>query len=245
MRHLARRVLPQKVLNLLRTAITARRTKRLQRLSLPEAFDEVYRKKMWKQGDSLSGLGSEGELAGQYLRFLETYIDTHNIKSIVDAGCGDFTIGARICAQVQSYVGLDVSGLIIERNKRAFGNLNNVSFAQCDLTDTIFPQADLICIRQVLQHLSNAQIALILSNLQSSAGWKRVLITEEVSNTSDDSRANQDLATHTVDTRVSHGGGVFVDRPPFNMAARRVKSIEAPTGARGGLTHLLIFEIAR
>jgi hypothetical protein len=245
MRELARRVLPEKVLNFLRTAITASRTKRLQGLSLPEAFDEVYRKKMWKQGDSLSGLGSEGELAGQYLSFLESYIDTHNIKSIGDAGCGDFAIGSRICGRVESYIGLDVSGFIIERNKRAFGNLKNVSFAQCDLTDTIFPETDLVCIRQVLQHLTNAQIALILANLQKSPGWRRVLITEDVSDPLDDSRANADLAAHTVDTRVNHGGGVFIDRPPFNIAARRVKSIQAPTGSRGGVTHLLIFEIAR
>jgi hypothetical protein len=104
MREFARRVLPDKVLNILRIAITAHRTKRLQRLSLPEAFDEVYRKKMWKQGESLSGLGSEGELADQYLSFLESYIDTHNTKTIVDAGCGDFAIGSRICVRVESYI---------------------------------------------------------------------------------------------------------------------------------------------
>jgi len=66
-----------------------------------------------------------------------------------------------------------------------------------DMTSTTFPPTELILIRQVLQHLTNEQIQKILKNIEESR-WRRVLITEHVSNPENNQTPNLDLASHTV-----------------------------------------------
>ncbi len=130
------------------------------------------------------------------------YIRTHGIRTVVDAGCGDFHVGQRLVKEVDSYLGLDISDYVIEQNSTKFGNLQGVKFQQFDIIANPFPETDLLLIRQVLQHLSNDQIEKVLSNIENSQ-IKRVLIAEQCMNFEDGFAPNIDLLTHSVSTRVS------------------------------------------
>jgi hypothetical protein len=219
------------------------RERQLQHLSLRDAFNKIYRDEMWKQGNSMSGVGSEGLLAFQYVTFILKYIDDHNIKSIVDGGCGDFEIGSKLFHRVSKYTALDVSSHVIDENKKRYVENETLSFRVADMTTTIFPPADLILIRQVLQHLTNAQIEAILKNIEISR-WRRVLITEEVADPKNDAAANLDLPYHTVRTRVSKGSGVFIDCPPFNREAKRILVIKDSLKGMKEHSPLVIFELS-
>jgi SAM-dependent methyltransferase len=218
----------------------------LGRLSIQEAFDEVYKRDFWKRGDSRSGPGSEGLTARRYVELVLEYASKHSLRTVVDAGCGDFSVGSRLSTIFERYIALDVSPRIIEINKQRYADLatKNVTFGVADLTSTTFPEADLILIRQVLQHLTNAQIEQILKNLEASK-WRRTLITEEVFDPHNNPTPNLDLPSHTFGTRVAHGSGVYVDKLPFNRPAKPIAIIQ-DTAVRGGLqSALLIFELSR
>jgi len=234
------------VTNYIGGLVVERRERRLSRLPLHDAFDEVYRHGMWKQGRSLSGLGSEGIVAERYAALVRTYAARHNLRSVLDAGCGDFSVGALLASGFESYTAVDVSPHIIEMNRRRYSGpaWKNVRFAAVDLTESIFPSADLVLIRQVLQHLTNVQIERILKNLEASQ-WRRALITEDVHDFQHRDSPIVDLPSHSVRTRRSLGSGVFVDTAPFNRRARRIATIPSSEGEgedRGGL---LVFEFSR
>jgi SAM-dependent methyltransferase len=239
-------LLPARVKQAIGNMLVQRRERLLGRLPLQEAFEEVYRRDMWKQGDSRSGLGSEGPLAARYIELVQNYAAKHELRTAVDAGCGDFAVGRRLARNFERYMAFDISPLIIENNKRRYTDLTrtNVTFDVVDMTSATFPCADLILIRQVLQHLTNAQIEQILKNLEVS-NWRRVLITEEVRDPLNNQQPNVDLPSHTVRTRVSLGSGVFLDKEPFNRPARRIGVIDDSADGKKSQDGLLVFELSR
>jgi len=244
LRSIVRKLLPQRLTNNIGGLLVAHRERQLSQLPLDEAFDAVYRRGMWKQGRSLSGLGSEGSAAEMYAAIVRDYAATHNLRSVLDAGCGDFSVGALLAGGFESYTAIDVSPHIIEIDKRRYSGAawRHVEFAAVDLTTSQFPPADLVLIRQVLQHLTNSQIERILRNLEAST-WRRALITEDVHDLLKIESPNVDLPSHSVRTRRSLRSGVFIDRPPFSRRARRLEIIPTPEndGHDGG--GLLVFEL--
>src|SRR5580698_9969167 len=88
--------LPTSVSKIIGNALARYRERRLSRLSVSEAFNEVYRKNMWKQGDAQSGVGSEGAFADRYVELVLSYAAKHNLRTVVDGGCGDFSVGSRL-----------------------------------------------------------------------------------------------------------------------------------------------------
>jgi len=244
LKSVVRKLLPEKLGHAIGNRLIQRRERELGQLPLQEAFDEVYKRGMWKQGSSPSGLGSEGLLAEQYISLVQDYAAKHNLSTVVDGGCGDFSIGARLAPSFERYTALDVSPRIIGINRQRYIELahRNVTFATADMTVSKFPAADLVLIRQVLQHLTNAQIEKILQNLEGSS-WRRALITESVHDPRNNPSPNLDLPSHSVRTRTSFGSGVFLDKPPFNRPAKRLAilyptEVETPGG-------LLVLELSR
>src|ERR1700693_3852455 len=96
LRPLIKRLLPAKMNESIGNILVQRRERRLSQLAIGDAFDEGYRKGMWKQGASHSGLGSEGSLADRYVDFVIDYAFRNRIRKVVDGGCGDFSIGSRL-----------------------------------------------------------------------------------------------------------------------------------------------------
>jgi SAM-dependent methyltransferase len=239
-------MLPEQLNRSISRLMVEHRERRLGRLPLREAFDEVYKRGLWKQGKSLSGVGSEGLLAERYVALVRSYAIKHDLRTVLDAGCGDFSIGSKLAGNFERYTAVDVSQHIIEIDKRRYSDSNwrNVSFNVADLTTTRFPAADLVLIRQVMQHLTNLQIESILANLEASS-WRRALITEDVHDPHHNQRPNIDLPSHSVRTRRSLGSGVFIDRPPFNRQANRIATIYPSEDGQHQSGGLLIIELIR
>jgi SAM-dependent methyltransferase len=111
-----------------------------------------------------SGQGSLDKFAAPYVEWLTGFIAECGIKTIVDLGCGDFRIGQQICSAISvKYVGVDIVLDLIAFNQSRYGNAT-VSFKCVDIIEDELPDGDLCLIRQVLQHLSNAQISRVLTS---------------------------------------------------------------------------------
>jgi len=243
---LARRFLPRRLVAAVGQHRIARRERTLGELPLAQAFDEVYRRGMWKQGRTASGTGSEGVLAERYVAFVRAYAAKYNLRSVLDGGTGDFSIGSQLAPSFERYTAIDVSPRIIKINWERYSAAMypNVRFMAADLTTSALPTADLVLIRQVLQHLTNAQIEMILRNLEASH-WRRALITEDVHDPVRNPVPNLDLPSHTVRTRTSLGSGVFLDKPPFRRAANRLAIIYASKDGTEQPNGLLVLEMSR
>jgi SAM-dependent methyltransferase len=184
-------------------------------------FDEIYSKRFW--GDNpdpkepyYSGTGSYDPSVTDYVNLVKSVIKKYDIKSVSEIGCGDFAVASQYVGACSDYIGIDVVKGLIARNNRMFGNVN-VKFVCSDATKTKLVPSDLCIVRQVLQHLSNRDIQNIFDNLQS----KYALITEHLPPENAIRGYNLDKKTGG-DIRVQFGSGVFIDRPPFNINARKV-----------------------
>jgi SAM-dependent methyltransferase len=177
-----------------------------------DVFTEIYSNNRWggKSGELHSGSGSRGLAADAYCDMVSEFIKKHNIKSIVDVGCGDFQIGKRIAPLVQSYIGIDVVTDLINLHSSTYGS-DAVHFVCLDVTHDALPTADLCLVRQVFQHLSNSQIS---SVLKKTRGFEHVMVTEHYPKMTDKFIVNRDKP-HGADTRIYDDSAVVLDSPPF------------------------------
>lgn len=198
----------------------------LATLRPPKAiFGDVYAKNAWggATGTLYSGSGSRGRPAEGYVSLVADFIGKHNIRRVLDLGCGDFFIGRQIADACAHYIGVDVVPSVIEQLRAKHGS-SRIEFQCLDITHDLLPAADVCLIRQVLQHLSNKQIAAILRRLNQ---FKYVIITEHFPNP-------QEFQTPNIDkvpgpgTRVAFGSAVMLDQPPFNMDWVEMMSAPAP-----------------
>lgn len=213
----------------------------VRRLASPErVFTEVYGQRKWgdpaAEKDFDSGLGSSASSA------VETYISALKRlavdkgfagKTFVDVGCGDFGVGGKVLSLANSYIGVDVVAPLIERNRRMFAG-TNAKFEQIDATRQPLPPGDVCLLRQVLQHLSNKQIAVILPKLRQ---YEWVVITEHVPTDANLAQPNLDKV-HGADIRVCRNSGVYLDKPPFNIPSEKLSLVlEVPGTNLGSGVH--------
>ena len=220
-----KKVIPAILVRLFGSMIVSRRSRLLSKLSSAQAFDKIYKRGFWKQGHSLSGLGSEGKWADDYCTFVGNYIRENGVQKIVDAGCGDFSVGERLLPLVKECVALDISRFVIEQNRLAFNAQDKVTFQVFDITKDAIPACDLLLVRQVLQHLSNEQIECVLLNIEASSA-RKVLITEHAMCAPYRKIMNSKLGMHYVGTRVSSGSGVDIGLPPFSRSRTILKQLQ-------------------
>lgn len=78
-------------------------------LSVKEAFTKIYDTGAWGRnsaGEGFSGSGSLLEQTVGYRQFLQKFLSDHNITSVVDIGCGDWTFSHAIDWTNVNYLGL-------------------------------------------------------------------------------------------------------------------------------------------
>ena len=208
------------VRHVLRTAKWAARFQRNRLRTNGTIFDRIYANSIWggKPGEIYSGSGSEGHVADAYVTAVLDFLAEIRCHTVVDIGCGDFRIGSKIAAAVPRYVGVDVSRILIERNK-SLHHGEGISFQVCDAEHDELPSGDACLVRQVLQHLSNRSIEAILQRL--IAAYQYVIITEHLPAPRSLQTFNLDKPTGA-DVRVGYGSGVYVDQPPFGRTVDRV-----------------------
>ncbi len=107
-------------------------------------------------------------------------------------------------------MGVDVVPDLITHNQKTFG-ANAISFQLGDLTAGELPDGDLCLIRQVLQHLSNKEIATAIERCEK---YRYLIVTEHIP-TGQKVKPNRDKP-HGPDIRLFWNSGVFLDKPPFS-----------------------------
>jgi SAM-dependent methyltransferase len=179
-----------------------------------EIFAEIYQGNRWggEQGSFNSGSGSAPVHARQYAEAVNRFVIGRGVRRVVDLGCGDFRVGALLLETGIDYTGVDVVESLVSRNARRHGSAR-VRFERRDIIRDELPDAELCLIRQVLQHLSNEQIARILAN---TAKYPYVLVTEHHPAAHALREKNRDKPPGE-DVRIYDGSGVYLDAPPFNV----------------------------
>jgi hypothetical protein len=192
----------------------------LNRQRTPEqVFSRIYERGLWGKstGQFYSGSGSTDTHAVAYVEAIAKYVAAHSIGTVVDLGCGDYSIGRRIADLGIDYTGVDVVPALIRHHTAQHGS-PRVRFAHVDIVSGELPAGDLCLIRQVLQHLSNEQISKILPNL---ARYKHVLVTEHFPARGIRVVPNRDKPQGH-DTRIEDDSAVFLEFPPFNARIAEV-----------------------
>lgn len=196
-------------------------------LSLADAFRRVYQSKAWGGNDIpfCSGPGSDGTVSDRYCESVAAFVRDHHIQSIIDLGCGDFAIGHRIVRETGvHYTAVDVVPELIEHHRMRM-QYPGTKFLCADITRDKLPHADLCLIRQVLQHLSNDEIARTLQNVDD---YPFVLISEDVP--LHPKSFNRDKP-HGPDVRAFYGSGVYLDQPPFSQRCTELWTFPLRTDA--------------
>jgi hypothetical protein len=199
---------------------------RIKRLSRQEKFSYIYDKQIWAFAGSASGEGSIDENTAPYVEFVRKLVVEKGYATIADIGCGDFQVGRRIMDKLPvNYIGMDIAPAVIERNTAAIA-CPNVRFVCLDIVEQEAPQADIYLIREVLQHLSNADVMKALANL-----GRPLLVTEVLPrswNIESNFIANKDIPSGYM-TRVESGSGLLITAHPFSLKGKEVLCYPAKT----------------
>jgi len=230
LKQIIKSIIPESVLLKRRQKIAQREQSRFAEKSVAETFNEIYEKNIWggKEGEFFSGNGSNEEYAAIYAETIRKFIAEKKISKVVDLGCGDFRVASQFVTNDVEYVGIDIVPAMIEHHNQMFGN-EKVSFYCKNIIEDELPDGELCLIRQVLQHLSNAEIEKILQNVKK---YKYLIVTEQFPNPKREIVPNLDIP-HGPDVRLHFDSAVFVDQPPFNLPnVSTLLDVEAEEGTR-------------
>ena len=177
-------------------------------------MEQIYSKHLWggRSKDFYSGEGSHlVNIIRPYIVTVTEFLKTHNSTlSICDLGCGDFNVGKELIPYSSNYYGIDIVSDLILRNQKLF-KANHLEFYCLDISKDDLPAADCAILRQVLQHLSNEEIMLILKKLTS---YRYIIITEHLP--AGDFVPNKNQIAN-LGNRLNQLSGVNVDVEPFNF----------------------------
>lgn len=166
--------------------------------------------------ESLSGPGSTLEFTAPLREWLPGMLERHRIRSILDAGCGDFTWLSTVDLTGVEYVGWDHQLDIIAHNAIRYPDQR----FECVnlLTVDTYPTVDLVIARDVFIHLPNEHVAAVLNRIWSS-GSHYLLATNfpGADNFTDQPFDRDDFWYRPTD----------LEAPPFNLTGR-VESLPEP-----------------
>ena len=139
----------------------------LEKLSLRDRFGEIFRQNIWGSPETASGVGSTLDATQAIRAGLVDICKEFNIRSLLDAPCGDYGWMSSLMLPLESYTGVDIVPELVEKNQRVY-QTKNVRFAVADLTNDELPKADVILCRDCLVHLSFQNIKKALANFAHS-----------------------------------------------------------------------------
>ncbi len=185
-------------------------------------MDQIYELGLWgKNGDAFySGEGShDPRIVEPYIQVVKDFLNAFEKKlSVCDLGCGDFNVGKHFLDQVSSYTAVDVVEELIRYNRSKFQH-PYLEFQHLDIAKAELPTADCVILRQVLQHLSNAEISAIVTKLKN---YKYLILTEHLPN--GNFTPNLDIISGQ-GTRLKKNSGVVLTELPFDLAAVKEKEL--------------------
>lgn len=168
-------------------------------MSTKDAFTRIYQRDTWGGG---SGQGSRPEFNGEYIATLQRFLQLNDISSVVDFGCGDWQFSRLIHWGDITYTGVDIVDSVVAANHERHAS-DTVHFQLFDDLDSL-PPADLILVKDVLQHLPNQLVRDYLDHFKSKYRW--LIVT------------NDDLPQSRLNQEIDAGAWrpLRLDLPPFS-----------------------------
>ena len=189
-----------------------------------DAMEQVYEMNLWgsNKADFYSGAGSHHlDIINPYIAAVTAFLTSFKNPLIVcDLGCGDFNVGKELVKHTKKYVAVDIVKDLIEHNKSIF-TAKNLEFYCLDIAVEDLPSGDCALLRQVLQHLSNAEVQSIVSKLTD---FKYVILTEHVPE--GDFVPNKEIISGQ-GIRLKKQSGLNLLAPPFNFKVKKEKQLLA------------------
>lgn len=187
-----------------------------------KAMEQIYDKKLWGNNDAefYSGFGSHNpELVEPYIKVAKEFLMSFEKPiSVCDLGCGDFNIGSQLFKYTKNYIGIDIVENLINYNKVKY-KADNLKFQCLDISKDDLPKADCVILRQVLQHISNAEVQKIIEKL---LGYKYVILTEHIPKV--DFIPNKDIISGQ-GIRLKKQSGLDLLKSPFNFKVKSQKQL--------------------
>lgn len=140
-------------------------------------FTDIYDNNIWGSKESVSGVGSELDNTKNLRKEINYLIKILNIKSILDAPCGDMNWFSKINLNNITYYSFDIVEDLINKNKENFKKEKNYIFEKKDVINEKLPTVDLIICRDLIIHFPIKEIYNLLHNFCNS-GSKYLLITK-------------------------------------------------------------------
>jgi SAM-dependent methyltransferase len=200
-------------------------TKKIKKPWLTKAvMEQVYELKLWggEKIEFYSGSGSHQlNIVKPYITAVTSFLRSFKIPiSVCDLGCGDFNVGKELVKYTKKYVAIDIAAPLIAFNKEKFKE-PNLEFHCLDIAVADFPIRDCAIIRQVLQHLSNAEVQAIVNKL---ANFKYLILTEHLPK--GDFIPNKDIISGQ-GIRLKKKSGINLLAPPFHLKVKEEKQLIA------------------
>jgi hypothetical protein len=146
---------------------TRRQRRHLDGRSAKDIFSEYYTTNAWSSEESVSGAGSTLAATTSLRAALPGLVSDLDIKSLIDAPCGDFHWMREVDLPLNEYIGGDIVEPLIDRLNVEYAN-DRRRFMVLDLITDPIPSADALFCRDLFLHLSFAQIESIRENFLRS-----------------------------------------------------------------------------
>jgi Glycosyltransferase sugar-binding region containing DXD motif len=197
-----------------------------KQLNRRQIIPETYKTRL-KGSDSqskfFSGIGPRSDSADSYAKTMSDLIRQHAMEfgyppTVIDLSCGDFQAGSDLLSHLHdvdiTYVGCDIVPELIAYNNQNFGT-DRISFTFLDILNDPLPAGDILLVRQVIQHLSKAEIAVVLKGI---CRYKAVYVTDGYPMLRKEPTNSHKAAGAEVrfDGKTEEVRGVDLSRPPFN-----------------------------
>lgn len=166
-----------------------------------QVFTDIYARQVWGNG---SGGGSAPEVARPYVDFVNAYIQEHKPRTILDVGCGDMVVARMLKLNGAKYIGVEAAQLYYEDAEWPEGM---TVVGGVDMLKDPLPRADLLLCKEVLQHLSNAQVKAFIKRTKA---YPRMIFTSGT-----EGQVNADIV-------MGECRPVDLSLPPFSTSAKTV-----------------------
>jgi hypothetical protein len=138
---------------------------------LERTFGDIYENNGFNGKESVSGPGSDLKQTESLRTALPALFKELNIKTLLDAPCGDFFWMKDASLDLDMYYGGDIVPALINKNQKLYGTEKRL-FKPIDITSDTLPKVDAIFCRDCLVHLPLYDIQAALDNFKNSgATW--------------------------------------------------------------------------
>ncbi|HLD90882.1 MAG TPA: class I SAM-dependent methyltransferase [Patescibacteria group bacterium] len=174
---------------------------------------------LWKDNCKINlpcGIGSAVSVTTKIREFIGDQLKNYNIRSISDAGCGDFAWMNLVDLGTATYVGYDINKEMLDVNKTKYPK---VSFIEFDLVNQPLPRTDLIICRDCLFHLPDASVIKALKLFKASGS--PYLMTTSYRNVISNTPTSSEKFTSKRSLYTSEYGfrEINLEKDPFNLSA--------------------------